>query len=86
MKTMIGDKPRYAIIYKFYFLIKTPCIMCLKNDTSIVQLTNKDINRLKKSCTWLFDNIIMCFLHWMSLQSNKIAIIDYLSYLNERWN
>ena len=60
--------------------------MYLKNDTSIIQLTNKDINRLKKSCAWLFDNIIMCFLRWMSLQLKKNAIIDYLSYLNERWN
>ena len=83
MKTMIGDKPRYAIIYKFYFLIKTPYIMCLKNDTSTVQLTNKDINRLKKSCAWLCYSIIMCFLRWISLQSNKIAVIDSLSYLNE---
>ena len=86
MKMMIGNKSRNAIVYNFPFLSKTPYIMCLKNDTSIVQLTNKDINRLKKYCAWLCDNIIMCFLRWMSLQSNKIDIVDSLSYLNETWN
>ena len=60
--------------------------MCLQNDTSIVQLTNDDINRLKKSCSWLCDIIIMGFLHWMSLQSNKITVVDCLSYLTETWN
>ena len=50
MKMMIGNKSRNAIVYKFPSLIKTPYIMCLTNDTLRVQLTNKDINRLKKSC------------------------------------
>ena len=54
--------------------------MYLSNDTLRVQLTNKDINRLKKSLSWLCDSIIMCFLRWMSFQSKKIAVIDSLSY------
>ena len=31
-------------------------------------------------------SIIICFLRWMSLQSNKIAVVDSLSYLTEKWN
>ena len=50
MKMMIGNKPRNAIVYNFPFLIKTPYIMCLTNGTLRVQLTNLDINRLKKPC------------------------------------
>ena len=60
--------------------------MCLTNDTLRVQLTNKDITRLKKSCAWLCDSIIMSFLRWMSFQSNKIAFIDSLSYYRTIWN
>ena len=80
---MKGCTPRNAIKYNFPFLIKTPYTLCLQNDASIVQLTNKDINRLKKSCSWLCDIIIMFFLRWMSLQSNKIAVVDLLSYLKK---
>ena len=86
IKMMIGNIPRNSIKYKFPFITKTPYVMCLENDTSIVQLTNNDINRLEKSCAWLCDIIIMCFLRWISLQSNKIAVVDSLLYLNETWN
>ena len=86
MRIMTGSKPRNAIKSKFLVLIKTPYTMCLQNDKSIVQLTNDDINRLKKYCSWLSDSIILCFLRWISLQSNQIAVVDSLSYLTETWN
>ena len=60
--------------------------MYLTNDTLRVQLPNKDINRYKKSLSWLCDSIIMCFLRCMSFQSNKIAVIDSLSYHRTIWN
>ena len=76
---MTGSKPRNSIEYQILFLIKIPYAMCLQNDTYIVQLTYDNMNRLKKSCSWLCGIIIMSFLRWMSLQSNKIALVDFYS-------
>ena len=56
--------------------------MCLKNDTSTVQLTYKDMNWLRESCKWLCDSISMSFLRWMDLQSKKIAVVDSHSHLS----
>ena len=68
MKIMVDNPPKHPIKYRFPFLIETPYNMCLGNDTSIVNLTYKDMTRLREPQTWLCDSIVMSFLRWMSLQ------------------
>ena len=86
MKIMVDNPLKHPINYRFPFLIETPYTICLGNDISIVNLTHKDMNCLREPRQWLCDSIVMSFLHWMTLQSNKIAVVDSLSHLSQIWD
>ena len=53
---------------------------CFIYDVSQIDLTYGDIKLFDSKTQWLNDNIIMCFLRWMSLQSSKIAVLDLRAF------
>ena len=62
MNIIVDNPPKHPMNYRFRFLIETPDNMCLGNDTSIVNLTYKDMTRLSQPQTWLCDSIVLSFL------------------------
>ena len=78
-KPINGLKKNDTISDDIPFLITTPYIHKPDNDKfTPIPVFNMDITKFDSN-EFLGDGVIMCFLRWMSLQSNKISVIDSLS-------
>ena len=63
------------------FLITTPYIHHPEHDINEhISISKSDIEKFDNN-VYLGDGVVNCFLRWMSLQSNKISIIDSASML-----
>ena len=69
---------------KIPFLITTPYIHHPENDLSEhISISKSDMENFGND-VYLGDGVVDCFLRWMSLQSNKISIIDPSSMLMKK--
>ena len=69
---------------KIPFLITTPYIHHPEYDLSEdISISKRDMNFFDND-VYLGDTVVDCFLRWMSLQSNKISIIDPSSMLMKK--
>ena len=83
VNSIFGTFPKHFFnnaIGQILFLLNSSHMNCFIYDVSQIDLTYGDIKLFDSKTQWLNDNIIMCFLRWMSLQSSKIAVLDLRAF------